>query len=77
MSPVGWAWRKARPKDDAVPAWSQDCGKRTRGATWDTVPAPVPIPPLRCHGSPGRTGCATVMGLQPELSQAGPNDDLA
>ncbi|PLW19659.1 hypothetical protein PCANC_04823 [Puccinia coronata f. sp. avenae] len=32
---------------------------------------------LRRHGSPGRTGCATVMRLQPELSQVGPNDDLA
>jgi hypothetical protein len=68
---------RARPEDAAVPAWSQDCVKRTGGATWDTVPALVPILPLRRHGSPWWTGCATLMRLQPESSQAGPNDNLA
>ncbi|PLW37688.1 hypothetical protein PCASD_12167 [Puccinia coronata f. sp. avenae] len=68
---------RARPEDAAVPAWTQDCVKRTEGATWDTVPAPVTMPPLRSHGSPGRTRCATVMRLQPESSQAGPDDNLA
>ncbi|PLW30963.1 hypothetical protein PCASD_14868 [Puccinia coronata f. sp. avenae] len=68
---------RVRPEDAAVPSWSQDCVKHTGGATWDTVPTPVPIPPLHHHGSPWRTGCATMMRLQPESSQAGPNDDLA
>jgi hypothetical protein len=68
---------RARPEDAAVPAWSQDCVRCTEGATWDTIPVPVPMPPLRLHGSPGRTRCATVMHLQPESSQVGPDEDLA
>ncbi|PLW08237.1 hypothetical protein PCASD_24432 [Puccinia coronata f. sp. avenae] len=64
------------PRGRRSPSLVTGCGKRTWGATWDTVPAPVLMPPLRRHWSPGRTGCTTLMRLQPESSQAGPNDDL-